>query len=107
MKYEELSIFLTNIILKKNIVMDDIAKLSEISPAFLSDLKKGKKSCKKETWEIILKYLRLTKEEETEGWLAWSYSKIDKNTKDFIKHLQEENSRLKKVLEYVEFKNKQ
>lgn len=99
----EVGKFLSKIVGEKNIQMLDIARLTGVSPAFLSDLKKGKKSCKEETWKEIIKYLRLTKEEESQAWRAWSEDRMDKKTKEYLKKLEEENENLKKILDAIEF----
>ena len=87
----EVGKFLTKIIGEKNIQMLDISKLTGVSPAFLSDLKKGKKSCKEETWKEIIKYLRLSKEEEMQAWRAWSEDRMDKKTKEYLKKFKTPN----------------
>ncbi|MGL5903812.1 MAG: helix-turn-helix domain-containing protein [Cetobacterium sp.] len=80
----EISKFLNEIISKKGILMTDISKLVGVSNQFLSDLKKGKKSCKEETWEEIINYLRLDKTDEEKAWRAWSLDRMDKKTKNYL-----------------------
>ena len=103
MKGAEISKFLNKIILEKNIQMNDIAVLAGVSEAFLSNLRKGKKSCKEETWKEIIKYLRLTKEEELLAWRAWSEDRMDKKTKEYFKKIEQENENMKRILDAIEF----
>lgn len=97
------SIFLKKIVTEKNIQLKDIAKLTEVSETFISDLKNGKKSAKEKTWGEILKHLRLTKEEEAEGWKAWSFDRMDKKTINHVLNLEKENEELKRLLEAIKF----
>lgn len=103
MEHKEISEFLVKITIRKNIRMEDIAILSGVSAPFLSNLKKGKKTCKQETWAEIIKYLRLNKEETKEAWKTWSLDRVDPLTKEYIIKLEEENDRLKKTLETIGF----
>lgn len=103
MIHTEISEFLTKIIARKNIRMDDIASLVGVSPAFLSNLKKGKKSCKEETWAEIIDYLRLDDEEKKEAWKVWSLDRMDNKTKKYLLDLENENDKLKKILDTIDF----
>ncbi|MGL4452348.1 MAG: hypothetical protein ACRCTZ_14305 [Sarcina sp.] len=103
----EISKFLNEVIARKNIVMTDISELVGVSNQFLSDLKKGKKSCKEVTWKEIIKYLRLDKNDEEKAWRAWSLDRMDKKTRDYLLKLEEENDNLKKILSYVKFVKKE
>lgn len=104
MQYTETAEFLTKIIARKNIKMDDIATLVGVSPAFLSYLKRGKKTCKEETWKEIIKYLRLNEDEKKEAWKVWSMDRMDSATKKYFLNLEKENEGLKKILDTIEFK---
>lgn len=95
--------FLKKVILEKNIQLKDIAKLCDVSETFMSDLKNGKKLAKESTWTSILKHLRLNKEEEKEGWKAWSLDRMDKKTISYFLKLEEENEELKRLLEAIKF----
>ena len=97
------STFLKRIVTEKNIRIKDIAKLSEVSETIVSELKNGKKSVKEKTWGEILKHLRLTKEEEAEGWKAWSFDRMDKKTINHVLKLEKENEELKRLLETIKF----
>lgn len=95
--------FLKKIVTEKNIQLKDIAKLAEVSETFISDLKNGKKSAKETTWGEILKHLRLTKEENNDGWKAWSLDRMDKKTAEHFLQLEKENEELKRLLEAIKF----
>lgn len=103
MEHMEIGEFLTKIIARKNIRMDDIAILVGVSPAFLSNLKKGKKSCKEETWADIINYLRLDENEKKEAWKVWSLDRMDEKTKKYLLDLETENDKLKKILDTIDF----
>lgn len=98
--------FLKKIVIEKNILIKDIAKLAGVSETIISALKTGKRSVKKETWGEILKHLRLTKEEEAEGWKAWSFDRMDKKTIKHVLNLEKENKELKRLLETINFLKK-
>lgn len=95
--------FLEKIIIEKNILIKDIAKLAGVSETIISALKTGKRSVKEKTWGEILKHLRLTKEEEAEGWKAWSFDRMDKKTINHVLNLEKENEELKRLLEAIKF----
>ncbi len=103
MEHMEIGEFLTKIIARKNIRMDDIAILVGVSPAFLSNLKNGKKSCKEETWADIINYLRLDENEKKEAWKVWSLDRMDEKTKKYLLDLELENDKLKKILDTIDF----
>lgn len=86
---------------KRKITQKELCGKLEISPGYLSDLKKGRRIGTEELISKIVEMLVLTREEELEIWISWTYERGHKPTMDYLLKLQEENKKLKKIFNEI------
>ena len=96
----------TGILLKKfcdekNVKQKEWAEVAEVSEPSISRAISGIIFLKKKNMESIIKYLRLSKDEEMELWKAWTLDRGETKAAAYFEKLDKENKKLKKILSAI------
>lgn len=89
---------LKKIISERQITQSEIARAIGIGNGSLSDVLSGKFVGKESTIEGIVKFLKLSKQEELEVWKAWTLDRGEEKAAAYFEKLDRENKKLKKIL---------
>lgn len=89
---------LKKIINDRQIKQTEIAQAIGIGNGSLSDVLSGKFVGKDSTINGIIKYLKLSKDEEMEVWKAWTLDRGEEKAAAYFEKLDKENKKLKKIL---------
>lgn len=76
----------------------ELAEKIGISASSISRMINGTLVLKKETLELIVKNLRINKDEEMEIWKAWTLDRGETKAAAYFEKLDKENKKLKKIL---------
>ena len=98
--------YLKNITIKKNVLLTELAEEVGISRTYLSYIRNGKKNLSYESWQKIIEFLNLDKEEELEAWEAWNYDRMSPEMIKRVEELKEENKQLRNLVDAIKFLNK-
>lgn len=83
---------------QKNIKPSNMADDIGLASSSMSDLMNGKILGKEATIKTIIRYLKLTKDEEMELWKAWTLDRGETKAAAYFEKLDKENKKLKKIL---------
>lgn len=83
---------------KKDVKQKALAETIGVSEGAISQSLSGMIIPRQEKMELIIKYLRLTKEEELEMWKAWTLDRGEEKASAYFEKLDKENKKLKKIL---------
>lgn len=76
----------------------EISEKTGISQASISRMINGTLVLKRETLELIIKNMNLSKDEELELWKAWTLDRGETKAAAYFEKLDKENKKLKKIL---------
>ena len=83
---------------RENVKPSNMANDLGLASSSMSDLMNGKILGKEVTIKSIIKYLKLSKDEELEVWKAWSLDRSEPKAAAYFEKLNRENKKLKKIL---------
>ncbi|MGL5229181.1 MAG: helix-turn-helix domain-containing protein [Cetobacterium sp.] len=92
---------LKEILKKRKVTQLELAKKIGRTQGFVCKILKGDAGASEETILEILGVMMLTKEEEFDLWKAWSFDRAEKNVMEYYRKLEEENKKLKKILQDI------
>lgn len=87
---------------KRKITQKELCIKIGISAGYLSDLKTGRRIGTEELVQSIVDTLLLSREEELDLWISWTYERGHKPTMEYLLKLQEENKKLKKIFNEID-----
>lgn len=94
------------ILIKKKIKVKDFAEKIGISHTSLSNVLQGRRMLKKEVFERIFENIELTEKERFDLKKAYSFEKMDSDITNYFIELEEENQKLKNILEAIQILKK-
>lgn len=89
--------------LKKKITTVELAKKVGISQSAVSNILRETRGTKKETFNKIVEALELSESERFELKKAYSFDVIDCDILKYFQELEEENKKLKNIIEAIQF----
>lgn len=83
---------------KREVKQKEIAEAIGVSEGAISQALSNLVIPKQERVEKIIKYLKLSKDEEMEIWKAWTLDRGENKAAAYFEKLDQENKKLKKIL---------
>ena len=83
---------------KREVKQKEIAEAIGVSEGAISQALSNIVIPKRERVEKIIKYLKLSKEEELEVWKAWTLDRGEEKAVAYFEKVDKENEKLKKIL---------
>lgn len=93
-------------LIKNKITALELSKKIGLSQSAISNILKERRGTKKETFNKIIEVLDLSEIEQFELKKAYSYDVIDKDILKYFQDLEEENKKLKSIIEAIQILKK-
>lgn len=94
------------VLIKKKITTTELAKRIGLSQSAISNILRERRGTKKETFDKIIGVLDLSEKEQFELKKAYSCDVIDRDILKYFQDLEDENKKLKNILEAIQILKK-